>query len=161
MISDFSQVEVFKISFQNNIGILSFISTLRAFHLQISYWRRYTGMWTKSYLRQLLEEFYLKCTKLVRLKICHLKGIFLRGPNFFLFFPYVVVGLFLCKAYKHYFLASLHFGCSQIRREIMPSKAENNWITIAKINWPVHVKAFRVNKKVKNLLFLKLCCLYI
>ena len=44
MIGDFSQVEVFKISFQNNIGILSFILTIRAFHLQILYWRRYIGM---------------------------------------------------------------------------------------------------------------------
>ena len=40
MISDFSQVEVFNILFQNNIGILSFIFTIRAFHLRILYWRR-------------------------------------------------------------------------------------------------------------------------
>ena len=83
----------------------------------------------------------------MRLRKCRLKGRFLPRPNVFLFFPYVVVGLFLCKASKHYFLAFLHFGCFQIRRKIMPSKIKNNWITIARINWPVHVKAFRVNKK--------------
>ena len=36
--------EVLKMSFQNNISILSFIFTIRAFPLRILHWRRYTGM---------------------------------------------------------------------------------------------------------------------